>query len=147
MKKIIIVAGLVMLSSLQLIAQKAEVFNTNGQAIRGYDAVAYFTEGKPVKGDEKFVYNWKNANWYFSSKQNLDSFKINPEKFAPQYGGYCAYGMSQGHKAPTDADAWTIVDGKLYFNYNVKVREMWRKNTSEKIEIADKNWPGLKDKE
>jgi YHS domain-containing protein len=113
MKKIIIVAGLVMLSSLQLIAQKAEVFNTNGQAIRGYDAVAYFTEGKPVKGDEKFVYNWKNANWYFSSKQNLDSFKINPEKFAPQYGGYCAYGMSQGHKAPTDADAWTIVDDKL----------------------------------
>jgi YHS domain-containing protein len=147
MKKRILLTAILITGAVSLFAQKAEVFNLSEQAIRGYDPVAYFTEGKPVKGDEKFTFRWKDANWYFSSKQNLDLFTKEPEKYAPQYGGYCAYGMSEGHKAPTDPNAWTIVDGKLYLNYSLKVKEGWVKNQKDRIDKADKNWPGLKDKE
>jgi YHS domain-containing protein len=128
-------------------AQKAEVYSPAGRAINGYDPVAYFSEGKPVKGNEKISYRWNSATWYFSNKQNLDSFTMNPQKFAPQYGGYCAYGMSQGHKAPTEADAWTIENGKLYLNYNKNVKQMWSKDRPGYIQLADKNWVEIKDKE
>lgn len=134
-------------SSLQTEAQKAEIFIKGGSAIRGYDPVAYFTQGKPVKGSGQFAYNWKNANWYFSSKQNLDAFVKNPEKYSPQYGGYCAYGLSKGYKATTEPDAWTIHNGKLYLNYDLDVRDEWNKSRDERIKNADKNWPGVKNKE
>ncbi|MBA4851706.1 YHS domain-containing protein [Emticicia sp. BO119] len=135
------------LISLQLFAQKAEVFSNAEGAIRGYDAVAYFTESKPVKGKTDFSYQWNNATWYFSSAENLNKFKATPEKYAPQFGGYCAYGLSEGHKSPTQPDAWTIVDNKLYLNYNVKVKEKWSENKEERIKKANENWVDLKDKE
>jgi YHS domain-containing protein len=147
MKKISLLAAVILLSVLSVCAQKSAVFELSGKAIRGYDPVAYFTEAKPVLGKDELVYNWNNSNWYFSSQQNLDSFKTDPEKYAPQFGGYCAYGLSDGHKAPTLPDAWTIINGKLYLNYNTKVREYWNKNRDERIEKANKNWPGIKDKE
>ena len=139
--------ALVMFTTFTLSAQQSEVFIKDGNAIQGYDPVAYFKESKPVKGNEQFNFKWNDANWIFSSQQNLDSFKLNPEKFAPQYGGYCAYGMSDGHKAPTNPEAWTIVDGKLYLNYNSKVKVYWNKELAKRIEDADKNWPVLKNKE
>jgi YHS domain-containing protein len=145
MKKSIAIVSLLISST--LFAQKAEVFQFSNQAIRGYDPVAYFLDGKAVKGDKNFKFHWKDADWYFSSKQNLNLFTKNPEQYAPQYGGYCAYGMSEGHKAPTDPDAWTIVDGKLYLNYSQDVRTDWRKSEKERIDKANKNWPQLKDKE
>jgi len=144
--KNVVLSLFVALTSLITSAQKSEVFTKSGTAINGYDPVAYFKEGQATKGTDQFVYNWNGANWYFSNQQNLDSFKASPEKFAPQYGGYCAYGMYEGHKAPTDPNAWTIVNGKLYFNYNLKVRELWWDKKEEKIKTADKNWPGIKDK-
>lgn len=147
MKKVITVLSIALLSGISLLAQKSATFIHSGKAIRGYDPVAYFTEGKPLKGDEKLVYNWNNADWYFSSQTNLDLFKANPEKYAPQYGGYCAFGLSDGHKAPTDADAWTIENGKLYLNYNLQVRNEWAKEKKQRIEKADKNWPEVKNKE
>jgi YHS domain-containing protein len=147
MKKISLLVTVILFSLLSVFAQKSAVFEQSGKAIRGYDPVAYFTEAKPVMGKDELVYNWNNTNWYFSSQQNLDSFKTNPEKYAPQYGGYCAYGLSDGHKAPTSPDAWTIENGKLYLNYNTKVREYWSKNRDERIEKANKNWPDIKDKE
>lgn len=147
MNRIISISGLLLLLSFNLAAQKAQVFNHAGTAIRGYDPVSYFTEGKPVKGNEHFSVNWNNANWIFSSKEHLDSFVLNPIKFAPQYGGYCAYGMSEAHKAPTEPEAWTIVDGKLFLNYNLKVKDLWNKNRQDRIEEANKNWDLLKDKE
>ena len=147
MKKRILLTAFVVVSTVSLFAQKAEVFNPSNEAIRGYDPVAYFTEGKPVKGNEKLSYQWKNANWFFATKQNLDLFTKNPEKYAPQYGGYCAYGLSEGHKAPTDPNAWTIVDGKLYLNYSLDVKEKWKQDQKQRIVKADKNWPQLKDKE
>jgi YHS domain-containing protein len=146
MKKMILSLSIALLTGLSVFAQKSATFVQSGMAIRGYDPVAYFTESKPVKGNEKLVYNWNNTNWYFSSQQNMDLFKANPEKYAPQYGGYCAYGLSNGYKAPTDADAWSIENGKLYLNYNTEVREMWNKEKKERIEKADKNWPQVKDK-
>lgn len=147
MKRNMLTLALVMFTTFTLSAQQSEVFIKDGNAIQGYDPVAYFKESKPVKGNEQFNFKWNDANWIFSSQQNLDSFKLNPEKFAPQYGGYCAYGMSDGHKAPTNPEAWTIVDGKLYLNYNSKVKVYWNKELAKRIEDADKNWPVLKNKE
>ena len=117
---------------------------TNGTAANGYDVVAYFSDAKPVKGINQFAFNWNNAAWYFSSKAHLDSFKTNPDKYAPQFGGYCAYGVSENHKAPTSADAWTIVNDKLYLNYNTDVMAKWRQDISNRINMTNKNWPSLK---
>jgi YHS domain-containing protein len=126
--------------------KKPEIFTDSAQAIRGYDPVAYFTEEKPVKGNDQFSFKWKDATWYFASQQNLDSFTKDPEKYAPQYGGYCAYGCSRGKKAPVDPYAWTIVDGKLYLNNSLQVKEKWMQDEKGNIEQADINWPAIKDK-
>jgi YHS domain-containing protein len=124
--------------------QTTEVFTTAKGAINGYDPVAYFKQSKPVKGDHKFAYDWHGATWYFSSKENMEAFKSAPEQYAPQCGGFCDYGMSQGHKSPTSPDAWTIVDGKLYLNYNNDVKAMWSKDRANLIKKADENWVKLK---
>jgi len=147
MRNLIIATFLLFLAACGANAQKKEIFSPEGKAIKGYDPVAFFREKKAVKGSEELSYTWKDAQWLFSSKENLDSFKANPEHYAPQYGGYCAYGTAQGHKAPTETDTWTIVDDKLYFNYNSKVRESWIKDTKGFIEKADKEWVNIKDKE
>ncbi len=128
-------------------AQKSPVYVDKGKAIHGYDAVAFFTDSKPVMGKENLTCQYNGATWYFADQQHLESFKANPEKYAPQYGGYCAYGTSQGHKAPTEVETWTVVDGKLYFNYNAKVKEMWVKDQLGFIKKADEQWPMIKDKQ
>lgn len=125
-------------------AQNAEVFTGKLGAINGYDPVAYFTDGKAVKGDAKFTYSWKDADWHFATAKNREEFKANPEKFAPQFGGYCAYGASQNHKAATEPEAFTIIDEKLYLNYNQAVRAIWRKDQKTLIEKANENWTELK---
>jgi YHS domain-containing protein len=147
MKKNVFVAMFLMTSAITLFGQKSEVFKSSNQAIRGYDPVAYFTAGKPVKGDQRFTFHWKEADWYFSSKEDLNLFMKDPQKYAPQYGGYCAYGMSEAKKAPTDPSAWTIVNGKLYLNYSLQVEESWKKNQKQRIGQADKNWPQIKNEE
>jgi YHS domain-containing protein len=139
MKSILFLA--VMICSVSVSAQKSEVFIKNGAAIRGYDAVAYFTAGKPVKGDAKFAHSWRGAAWQFSSARNLELFKANPEKYAPQYGGYCAYGMAKGYKATTEPDAWSIVGGKLYLNYDLDIQKTWNKDQPGYIKKAEVNWP------
>src|SRR6516162_3576065 len=108
MKKIAIVLSGLLSTFTCVFAQKSEIFVSSDAAIKGYDAVAYFNQGKPVKGSKEYSTVWSDANWYFSNKVNLDAFKTSPEKYAPQYGGYCAYGCAQGHKATTTPDAWTI---------------------------------------
>jgi YHS domain-containing protein len=122
----------------------AQVFATEAGAIGGYDPVAYFTQAQPVKGSKEISFKHADQIWYFASAENLEVFKSNPEKFAPQFGGYCAYGMSRGYKAKTEPDAWTIVEGKLYLNYNTDVRDIWNKKQSEFIEKANANWPTVK---
>ncbi|HUU51752.1 MAG TPA: YHS domain-containing (seleno)protein [Candidatus Heimdallarchaeota archaeon] len=114
-----------------------------GIAIKGYDPVAYFTEGEPVKGSAEFQHEWNSAIWHFSSAEHRDMFKAEPEKYAPQYGGYCAYAVSQGKTANIDPDAWKIVDGKLYLNLNKRIHRKWEKDILGYIKKADKNWPGV----
>jgi YHS domain-containing protein len=121
-----------------------EVFSKSNQAIQGFDPVAYFKEAKPVKGKSEFSYAWKGSTWYFSNQENLNDFKANPDKFAPQFGGYCAYGVADGHKASTSPDAWTVVNGKLYLNYDKDVRELWKKDQKVFIKTAEEKWPQVK---
>jgi YHS domain-containing protein len=127
-------------------AQKSEVYVADGKAIKGYDPVAFFTESRPVMGRDSLTFSWNGATWYFADRRHLESFQSMPERYAPQYGGYCAYGTAQGHKAPTQVDTWSIYDGKLYFNYNQKVKEEWSKDRPAMIRKADENWTKIKDK-
>lgn len=117
--------------------------NLFGSAIDGYDPVAYFKESKAVEGSNDFVHEWNDAKWYFSSAENKADFVAEPEKYAPQYGGYCAWAVSQGSSAPTDPKAWKIEDGKLYLNYNQDVQTTWLKDIPGHIKSADKNWPSI----
>lgn len=125
-------------------AQQPEVFSKGNKAIRGYDPVAYFTDSKPMMGLDQFKLSYEGANWYFSSQKNLDLFQSNLSKYMPKYGGYCAFGLAGGYKAPVSPDAWKIVDDKLYLNYSKKVQEDWLADQAEMIKKADENWPIVK---
>ena len=120
------------------------VFSTYlGGAIRGYDPVAYHTEGKPVAGKRAHRVEWKGATWSFASAGNKALFEGDPEKYAPRYGGYCAWAVSQGYTASIDPDAWSIVEGKLYLNYSLGVRDQWSHDIPGNIAKGDVNWPKL----
>ena len=147
MKKTISTLTLAFFILVNVHAQKSAVYVAGGKAIKGYDPVAFFADSKPVMGRDSLTLAWNGANWFFADRAHLESFRATPEKYAPQYGGYCAYGTSQGHKAPTEVDTWSVVDGKLYFNYNKKVKELWVKDQPGLIRKADANWPMIKDKE
>lgn len=142
MKKIYILL-LLLTAGLTNYSQQTQFYSANGSAIKGYDVVAYFTQNKALEGSDNYVANWSNTTWKFTSQSNLDSFNLHPEKYAPQYGGYCAYGCSENHKSPTDPKAFTIINNKLYLNYNLKVKEFWIKETDARIKSADENWPAL----
>ena len=121
------------------------VFSADGAAIHGYDPVAYFAEEKAVPGRPEFVHEYMGATWRFASAANRDAFAADPQKYAPQYGGYCAYAVSQGYTAPIDPDAWSIRDGRLYLNYSLAVRIRWALDKDGHIAAADANWPKLRD--
>lgn len=130
--------------TLQTKAQTSEIFAPDSIALRGYDVVAFYTEGKAITGSDKFMYNWKNVKWLFASAEHLALFKANPANYEPQYGGYCAYGLARGYKAPTMADTWHIQENKLYFNYNQKVKTTWQKEQQRFIDSANHKWPQVK---
>lgn len=115
------------------------------KAIRGYDTVAYFTQNKAVEGRDEFATEYMGARWLFASQEHLDLFTQDPEKYAPQYGGYCAYAVSQNSTASIQPELFTIVEGKLYLNYNESVNDKWRANKANFIVEADKHWPTLVD--
>ncbi len=121
-------------------AQKPEIYSPSGIALSGYDVVSFYTESKAIRGNDAFSFKWKDAVWLFSTQQHLDSFKQSPAKYEPAYGGYCAYGTSRGYKAPTQADTWMVLKNKLYFNYNLKVKEAWEKNRDVYIDSANVKW-------
>ena len=138
-----IFATLLVLSTVPAQAAKDPVFTTllSDIAVSGYDAVAYFTEGRPVEGSDDFTVEYSGAVWRFASAENRDAFSSNPAQYAPQYGGYCAWAVSQGYTASTDPDAWTIVEGKLYLNYSRSVQQKWEQNIPANITAGDANWP------
>ena len=145
MKQFLLLVSLAVFVSTHVTAQQKQIFSKNDIALNGYDVVAYFTESKPVKGNEEYSVNWKESKWLFSTKEHAAMFKANPDKYAPQYGGYCAYGCSRGYKAKTEPDAWSILNGKLYLNYNLQVRDVWSKNTDNYIRKADTAWLSIQD--
>ena len=135
----------VWLCAATLLAGPVDSINKNGKgvALKGYDPVAYFQENRPVQGNPQFHYEWMSASWLFASAENRDRFASDPAKYAPQYGGYCSYAVSQGHTASIDPEAWKIVDGKLYLNYSKGVQQKWQQDVPGYIQKADHNWPGL----
>jgi YHS domain-containing protein len=118
-------------------------FSSN--AVGGYDTVSFFKNKKPTKGKSQFSTSYKGATWLFSSQDNLNAFKKNPDQYAPQYGGYCAWAISQGYDASGSPKHYKIVDGKLYLNYNAGIQKKWMKNIPKHIASANKNWPNLVD--
>jgi len=143
MRRTVFLGMLVALATVAVFAVEPVNSNWRGLAIKGYDPVAYFDAGKPVEGSSDFETMWGGATWRFASAANRDRFAKEPAKFAPQYGGYCSWAVSQGYTADIDPEAWKIVDGKLYLNYNAKVQAKWQLDIPGNIRKADANWPGL----
>ncbi len=110
-------------------------------AIKGYDTVAYFKDSKAVKGSGSFAFQWHGMTWQFSTKENRDLFAASPEKYAPQYDGWCAWAMTESRLAKTDPEVWKIVDGKLYLNCSQAAYEKWSKDIPGNIKKADAIWP------
>ena len=123
--------------------QASPVSAENGIAIQGYDPVAFFTVGKPLEGraEHSIVYN--GATWRFASADNLAVFKADPVRYAPQFGGYCAWAVSQHYLAPGDPKYWKVVDGKLYLNANARAKELWEADQADAIERGHANWPAV----
>ena len=139
-----LMTGAAILPALPAAAEEPPVFSTFlGGAIRGYDPVAYFTEGRPVEGERAYRSEWNGATWSFSSAENKALFDADPEAYAPQYGGYCAWAAAQGYTASVDPTAWKIVDGKLYMNYDANIQARWEQDIPGFIAQADANWPAL----
>lgn len=136
-------ASLPLMSLQPALAAKDPVYSSWGVAIRGTDPVAYFTQNRPVEGSKKHQHDYQGATFYFSSAENRDLFAANPEKYAPQYGGYCAWAVSLGYTASTVPEAFTIVDGKLYLNYSLGVRSQWESDQANRIRLGDENWPSV----
>jgi YHS domain-containing protein len=122
-------------------AWAGEFFEKDGVALRGHDPVAYFTDNKPVKGVAEYQTKYKDTVFYFASKANREAFIAAPDKYVPQYGGYCAFGMAGGYKAAADPAAFSVVDGKLYLNYNRDIQKQWIADVPGFVTKADKNWP------
>lgn len=133
--------SLVFFSAVAMANPPVETGTFNNKAIYGYDPIGYWTENKAVKGDEKFIYSWRGADWYFASEENMNTFISDPIKWAPQYGGYCAYAMSDNRLVGIDEDAFTIYEGKLYLNYSMSVSREWNKNKAQFIAEADGFYP------
>lgn len=133
----------VLFSAGELRAEKPVNTTFTGVAIKGYDPVAYFTAGKPMKGSSDFAYEWNGAEWRFASEGNRDAFKADPVKYAPQFGGYCAWAVSRGYTAGIDPDAWKIVNSRLYLNYSTKVQAQWSEDIPGNVAKAEENWPKI----
>lgn len=128
-----------------VLADKAPIWTSIGSnvAIRGYDPVAYFTVGRPTEGVATFKATYQGAEFRFANAANRAAFIANPARYAPQYGGYCAWAVSQGYTAGIDPNAWAIVDGKLYLNYNRSIQTRWQADRSNFIVAANGNWPNV----
>ena len=144
-KFLCVATGLPLAAGLATTVQAATkpVYAEKGIAIDGTDPVSYFTQGAPVAGDKDITQNWNGATWRFSSEQNRAAFAANPTGFAPQYGGYCAWAVSEGYTASTVPQAWKIVDGKLYLNYSRRIQRRWERDIPARIAAADAHWPKI----
>ena len=122
---------------------KTAYFAEDGVAIRGYDPVAYFDQGEAAEGSAEHSLEWQGVTWQFASADHRQAFEQNPEKYAPAYGGFCAYAVAKDQLASIDPEAWTIVDGTLYLNYSKSIQEKWEQDIPGYLERAEMNWPDL----
>ena len=131
--------------AVQAHAQSKTLLNLdkNGLAVQGYDPVAFFTDGKPVKGNPQFASSLKGATYYFASTEHKAAFDKEPAKYEPQFGGYCAYGVTKGKPVPIEVDAFQVVNGRLLLQYDKGIRDKFNKDTQGNLKLADSNWPGL----
>jgi len=129
------------------VGQKVAPVNVDkkGVALHGYDPVTYFESATPRQGSDTFTYSWMGATWRFGSAENRKEFAVTPEKYLPQFGGYCAKAVSENHTADTDPLAYKIVNGKLYLNFDQKVQKLWEEDIPGRVARAEKNWPGLQE--
>jgi YHS domain-containing protein len=132
------------LSALALAARAGEFNESSGVAIKGYDPVAFFKESKPVRGKDNLRFDYKGSTFIFSNADNRAAFAADPEKYVPQYGGYCAFGTARGYKADIDPATFTVVDGRLYLNYNTQVQKEWAADRARFIRQADERWPAVR---
>ncbi len=147
MKRIFLL--LLLLISIPAFGQNKTLVNLDKQgiAIQGYDPVAFFTQNRPVKGRPEFESKYNGARYLFASAEDKSTFDANPAKYEPQFGGFCAYAASQNHTAPVKIEAFQIVNGRLLMQYNLDIRNKFNKDTQGNLQKADKNWPGLVEKE
>ena len=143
LKAAIAAPALAALHAVPAVASVPAVYAEDGIAVDGTDVVAYFTQGAPVAGDPAIVYDWNGVTWRFASIENRDAFAADPTRFAPQYGGYCAWAVSEGYTASTTPEAWRIVDDKLYLNYSRRIQRRWEKDIPGRITSGDAQWPRL----
>lgn len=125
------------------LAREPEVFQTGGVAINGTDPVGYFTKAMPDSVSNAHKVAWNGAEWQFDNAENAANFTANPASYAPVFGGYCAFAASRGYLAPTVPEAWTIYEGKLYLNANLRARELWLQDVPGNIAKGHANWPGI----
>ena len=137
------IAVVVLFATTAVAGELVNVAGASGIALNGYDPVAFFTDGKPVNGDPGVTSTHKGATYFFASKAHKAAFEADPEKYAPQYGGYCAYGAALGALFPVDISTWQVRNGKLYLNLNPAIAKEFNKNPEGNIAKAEKNWPGL----
>ncbi len=124
-------------------SRAAQVNAEGGVAVRGTDVVAYATRGRAVAGSAAFTHDWRGATWRFATAAHRDLFAADPERYAPAYGGFCAFAVSEGYTAPIDPNAWRIVDGRLYLNFNQSVQRRWEGDIPGRIARGNANWPAL----
>jgi YHS domain-containing protein len=145
--KAVALAGLVSLGLMGNVAmaKEAPIYTSffSSVAVSGYDTVSYFTDKKPVLGDAKYKTNYQGAEWRFSTAAHRDAFVADPARYAPQYGGYCAWAVAQGSTASADPLRWRVVNDKLYLNYDADVQTKWEANMPAFIQQANKNWPAV----
>lgn len=144
MKTLFLTFCLLLLAPVQAFADSPTIYTSwkNNLAVSGYDPVSFFS-GKPNQGKAKYSYEYQGAEWRFSTRGNLELFKTNPDAFLPQYGGYCAWAIAKGKLAKGSPKHWTVEDGKLYINFNARIKRRWEKDVSGFIEQADLEWPDI----
>ena len=141
MRMVLVLVGL--LIAFPLTAQQYFA-DSRGVALRGYDVVSYHENGKAVQGSAQFQQRWGGVVWYFSSDEHATLFANNPEQYAPEYGGYCAYAVANNSLAPVDPEAFSVIDDKLYLNYSRSVQRRWSRSREEYIRVGNRNWPSLR---
>lgn len=146
MKRVLL--ALIVLAALPTWAATKQLLNldSHGVAIQGYDPVAFFTDGRPVKGNPQIQSDYDGARYYFASTDHKTAFDKEPAKYEPQFGGYCAYGVSRGNRAPVKIEAWQIVDGRLLMQYDLSIKDKFNQDQQGTLRQADQNWPGLLEK-